>query len=118
MTRGPWATGLAGTGTAWDRLRGHSLGGDPDERLVAFVWSRVGKDLDVDVLLTEPQLFQRQANRLFHRVGLDFDAGHSPLIHRYPRMVSGRRDGRSPTRVGHSNRRLTRPITPLVSPVK
>src|SRR5215203_3726773 len=73
---------------AWDRLRGHPLGGHADKRLIAFVWSRVGKDLDVDVLLAELQLLQRQANRLVHGVGLDFDAGHSPLIHRfYPRLL-------------------------------
>jgi hypothetical protein len=82
MTRGPWASCLTGASSAWDRLRGHSLGGHTDERLISFVWSRIGKDLDVDVLLAEPQLFQCQANRLIHGVGLDFDAGHSPLIHR------------------------------------
>jgi hypothetical protein len=58
------------------RLRSHPLGGHPNERFGVLVRTGIGKHLDVDLILTQIKLFEREAQRLLNRVGLNLDTRH------------------------------------------
>ena len=71
------------TAVARHRLRCHPLGGYPHQRFRVLIRPGIGEHFDIDIVLAQIELLEREAYRFLNRIGLNLDAGHPLGCHRY-----------------------------------